>query len=114
MFFSERNGLGFSEVWTLLLLSQRGTDYRTDSAASVLSKYWGAYGLGSLKARWERAEFKASASRSRRFVPGFVLAFSLWGGIQTSLEGDYSIEKNSASPETFKTVQSRISVTVPF
>ncbi|TAK02610.1 MAG: tetratricopeptide repeat protein [Candidatus Manganitrophaceae bacterium] len=114
LFLSERNGLRLSEIWTFLLMAQPATDSNTTTATSTLSRYWRNGALGSLRVRWEKTEFKNIDSRSTRIVPGAAANFPLFGEIQASVEGDYSIEKNNSSPETLKTIQTRISLTVPF
>lgn len=114
LFISERNGLRLSEIWTLLLMAQPSTDSDTSTATSALSRYWRNGALGSLRIRWEKTEFKNIDSRSTRIVPGAAANFPLFGETQASVEGDYSIEKNNTSSATLKTIQTRISLTVPF
>lgn len=114
LFFSERNGLRLSEIWTLLLMAQPGTDANTTTATSTLSRYWRNGNLGSLRIRWEKIEFKNIDSRSTRFIPGAAVSLALFGEVQMSVEGDFSIERNNTTPESQKTIQTRVSLTVPF
>jgi hypothetical protein len=114
IFFSERNGLNFSEAWTLLVLYQTETDSQTMTSSSSLSKYWNNTAVTSLRIRWDQTEFKTSGTRSSRIIPGFASSLSFKNGAQISLEGDYAIEKTSVSPDTLTTVQTRTSITIPF
>jgi tetratricopeptide (TPR) repeat protein len=114
MFLSERNGLNFSEAWTLLALYQMATDSQTMTLTSSLSEYWNSTAVTSLRVRWDHTEFKTSGTRSSRTIPGFSFSLSFKNGTQVSLEGDYAIEKTSASPDTLTTVQTRTSITIPF
>jgi len=114
MFLSERNGLNFSEVWTLLLLYQMATDSQTVTSSSSLSKYWNSSAVTSLRFRWDYTEFITSGARSFRYIPGLAFSLSFKNGMQASLEGDYAIEDSSTSPDTLTTVQTRTSITIPF
>lgn len=114
MFFSERNGLNLSEVWTLLLLFEPATDYQTLMTVTSLSRYWRSGPLGTLRFRVERVDLESSGNQSTRYVPGLSLNYSLKDRIQFSLEGDYVVEVNSASPDPLNTIQTRTSLTIPF
>lgn len=114
VFFSERNGLGWSEAWTVLFIYQTATDYKTETATSTISKYWGVGTQASLRFRWEHLQYIAFASQSTRMIPGFILNYTFSGGVSAGLEADYSIDKNSTSLDTVKTVETRTSITIPF
>ncbi|MBI3596851.1 MAG: hypothetical protein HY203_06840 [Nitrospirae bacterium] len=114
VFISERNGLHWSEIWTLLYLFQPSTDYQTTTVTSSFSKYWGPETQTSLRCRWERFEIKTSATQSTRLIPGFTLIYTFRGGISVGLDADYDMDKNSTTNDTVKTVQTRTSVTIPF
>lgn len=111
---TERNGLKLAEVWTLLTSQELATDSLRTALSSTLSKYWSGGALASLRFRWERVEFKTSDTRMTRMVPGAQLSISLEGGTEAALEGDYSIEKSDTFQETVTTVQTIVSLTVPF
>jgi len=114
VFLSERNGLKWSESWTLLFLYMPATDFKTSTVTTTFSKYWGIGTQASLRFRWEHLEFITAESRSTRLVPGFTLSYSFTGGTSISLEGDYLIDKNITTGETTKTVQTRTSLIIPF
>jgi hypothetical protein len=114
IFLMERNGLRLSEVWSILFLEQISTDYQTTTATTTLSKYWKNMTLGTLRCRLEQYDFKTSGVTLSRFVPGFSISFYVMREIYTSIEADYAMEKNSTSQGTLNTLQTRISVNVPF
>jgi hypothetical protein len=114
VFLSERNGLNWSESWTLLTLYLPASDYKTTSVTTTFSKYWGISTQASLRCRWERIEFFTADSLSMRLVPGFTLSYSFGNGTSIGLDADYTIDKNITTGDTLKTVETRTSVTVPF
>jgi hypothetical protein len=114
VFFSERNGLGWSEAWTVLFIYQTTTDYKTTTAASTFSKYWGVGTQASLRFRWEHLEYITFANQSTRIIPGFILSYTFTGGVSAGLEADYSIDNDSASLDTVKIIETRTSITIPF
>ena len=114
VFISERNGLHWSEIGSLLYLYQPSTDYQTSTVTGTLSKYWTAGTQLSLQCRWERFVFKTSSTQSTRLVPGFILSYTFKGGTSASLETDYEINIISSANTPIKTVETRTSLTIPF
>ncbi|MBI3609680.1 MAG: tetratricopeptide repeat protein [Nitrospirae bacterium] len=114
VFFSERNGLKWSESWTVLFLYLPATDFKTTTVTSTFSKFWGIGTQASLRCRWERIEFITTDSRSMRWIPGFTLSYSFTNGTSIGLDADYSIDKNITAGDTQKTVETRTTVTIPF
>ena len=113
-FISERNGLNFSEVWTLLTLYQIATDFQNITLSSALSKYWRLDGVVSLRFRFEHFDFKKSDTTFTRIIPGFAVNYTFRGGAYVSFEADYSIVDNNVSPDTLHTVRTGMTITVPF
>jgi tetratricopeptide (TPR) repeat protein len=114
VFFSERNGLGLSEYWTLLLLYQPSTDSDTATTITTLTKYWGGRFQTGLKFRWERIELKTVDTLTTRIVPGLTASYTLKSGMYFSLDSEYMIENNTGATEPTKTVTTRTGLTVPF
>jgi tetratricopeptide (TPR) repeat protein len=114
VFLSERNGLHWSEIGTLLYLYQPTTDYQTTTVTGTFAKYWGPEFQTSLRCRWERFVIKTSATRSTRIIPGFSLIYTFSGGIYASIDADYDIDMNTTTNETVKIVETRTSITIPF
>jgi hypothetical protein len=114
VFLSEGNGLNWSESWTLLFLYLPASDYKTTSVTSTISKYWGIGTQALLRCRWDHFDFKTSGSKSTRLTPGFTLSYSLSSGASIGLDLDYSIDKDISTGSTLKTLETRITVTVPF
>ena len=114
IFFTERNGLSFSETWTLLLLYQPATDSQTATAVTTLSKYWNNGALVSVKIRLEWIDFKTSGAQTNRLAPGLSFILPLRGGTELNFEGDYVIEDTNVSPDTLTTIQTRTSITIKF
>jgi len=114
VFLSERNGLHWSEVGTVLYLFQPTTDYQTTTVTGTFSKYLGPEFQTSLRCRWERFEIKTSATQSTRLIPGFTLIYTFGSGISLSLDADYDMDKNNTTNGTVTTVETRTSLTIPF
>lgn len=114
VFLSERNGLRWSEIGTVLYLYQPTTDYQTTTVTGTFSKFWGPETQTLLRCRWERFVIKTSATRSTRIIPGFSLIYTFRGGITVSLDADYDIDKNTSTNETVKIVETRTGVSIPF
>ncbi len=113
-FVSERNGLGLSEIWTFLMLYQPGTDYKTSTALTTLSKYWSSGMAASLRLRAEQVSYEASRTRTTRLVPGIAWSTLFLGKIYGGIEGDVAMEKNNTSSDTVTSVQTRATLTIPF
>jgi hypothetical protein len=113
-FISERNGLNWSETWTLLFLYQPATDYQSLTGVTTFSKFWGISTQGTLSFRWEQLEYKTFSNRSTRLVPGFLFSYSFRNGISAALEADYSIDKNNTAVDTINTIRTRTTLTIPF
>jgi len=114
VFFSERNGLNWSETWTILLLYQPATDYQSLTGVTTFSKYWGVSTQGTLSFRWEQLEYKTFSNRSTRLVPGFLFSYSFRNGISAAIDADYSIEENNTAIDTINTIRTRTTLTIPF
>jgi len=114
VFLSERNGLHWSEIGTLLYLYQPTTDYQTTTVTVTFSKYWGPEFQTSLRCRWERFVIKTSDTRSTRIIPGFSLIYTFGGGITASFDADYDMDKNTTTNETLKIVETRTGLSIPF
>ena len=113
-FLSERNGLGWSEIGTLLYLYQPTTDYQTTTVTGTFSKSWGPEFQTLLRFRWERFVIKTSETRSNRIIPGISLIYTFRGGISASIDADYDIDTNTTTNDTVKIVETRTSITIPF
>lgn len=113
-FLSERNGLGWSEIGTLLYLYQPSTDYQTTTVTGTFSKNWGPSFQTIGRCRWERFVIHTSDTRSTRITPGFSLVYTFIGGISASLDADYDINQNTTTNDTAKIVETRTTLTVPF
>jgi hypothetical protein len=114
VFLSERNGLHWSEIGTVLYLFEPSTDYQTTTVTGTFSKYWGPEIQTSLRCRWERFVIKTSATQSTRIIPGLTLIYTFRGGISLSLDADYDMDKNSTTNGTVTTVETRTGITIPF
>ncbi|MEW6325447.1 MAG: hypothetical protein AB1515_08695 [Nitrospirota bacterium] len=113
LFLSERNGLGASEIWSLLVLYEPATDSRMLSVTSTLSKYWQSGLETSLRLRGDRITYEASGSRITRIIPGLLLLYAFPSGTSANLEAEYALEQDSAAFHT-NTLRIRAGLTIPF
>ncbi|MBI3593646.1 MAG: tetratricopeptide repeat protein [Nitrospirae bacterium] len=114
-FILERNYFNQNEIISTLFLYSPGTDSTNTSIVANMLRIWPSGFQGGLRFRYENTVFNLSAGSSlTRYVPGFVMRYSLKNGVEASLEGDYLMEDNSFSSGWNNTIQTRTSVSIPF
>ncbi len=112
-FVTERNGLGVSDLASVLGLYQIGTDGHSTLALTTLSKYW-ANGLqAGLRLRWNSVRFRVSDVTTTRLTPGAVISYTLTHGAYLAVEADYEIPLGSG-PMDRRTLRTRSVISIPF
>ncbi|MBI4714523.1 MAG: tetratricopeptide repeat protein [Nitrospirae bacterium] len=114
LYLSEQNHWGFSEILSILLIHQTGSDLNIESLYLTAARRFGSWMTLQMKGRVEDARFTTLQGADYvRYVPGMAMTLDFTPRWSFNVEAEYAMEDHD-SGDAFSSVWSRFNMTSVF